>query len=140
MKPWTFDSPYVMYSMNDIFFCVLYNIFCNHHPIFSYQIQYFPPSAIHLRCSYFGFFKWICMTGIAVPDWREWKRKCKEMWNFCQKEAYKTLELSVNICSMGMIETNVRTLRFSIWMWPQQSVVSLFPGHAFSTNNLLYTG
>ena len=114
--------------MNDIFLFVLYNIFCNHHPAFSYHIQYFPLSAIHLCCSCFGPCKWFCSTGVAVlflPVWYEWKRKCKEMWNFCQKEVKATSELSVNICSMGRIETNVPTLRFTIWAWLQTSVVSL---------------
>jgi len=50
----TFDLPCMTYSMNDIFFCVLYNIFCTHHPAFSYRMQYFPLATIHFFCSYFG--------------------------------------------------------------------------------------
>ena len=34
-------------------------------------------------------------------------------------------------CSMGRVKTNVLTLRYKIWVWLQQSVVSLFPGHGF---------
>lgn len=93
---WIFDLPYMKYSMNDIFFCVFYDIFCNHHSAFSYHIQYFPLSAICLCCSYFDPGEWFCRTGVAVlflPDWYKWKRKCKEMWNFCQKEVNETLEL-----------------------------------------------